>query len=301
MPSSRRVVALAGLALALLVSLAGCVHEDRNVVLQSNGSGTYTLALGFSEQLVSLAGDNLVTQMNDCGAKIKAQGGSYRHYDDTGYSYWAFTWRFNSVAGLNQLLRNSAQVCDTGSTTGLPTTAAPSDTFTVAEQAGLLTNTFHATGHMSMVLPAGDTGGLGQDAGSYLKDARESFAITMPGWVTSHKGGTLSGNTVTYTVHIGETADIDVVGGAVNTPVVLAFGGALAAILLLGIVLTLVLRRRKAASRVPAPASVPVASGFGVSYPENSPVVPESGSSYPAVPPTLPGQIDHPGGAPTLP
>lgn len=50
----------------------------------------------------------------------------------------------------------------------------------------------------------------------------------MPGYVSSHKGGTQSGNTVTYALKINEKATIDVTGGALS-------GGATAGIVVLAL------------------------------------------------------------------
>ena len=76
---------------------------------------------------------------------------------------------------------------------------------------------------------------------------RDSFAVTMPGSITSHKGGVVSGNTVTYTVHYGEETDIDVVGSGLNTSVLIPIGAG-AAIILLAIVGFIIWRRRGVAS-----------------------------------------------------
>lgn len=276
--SIKRYSTSLALLIALAISLAGCMHMDRSVTLNSDGSGSYTLTIGFSEQLVSLASDQLSSSMNTYGDKVKSQGGSYRHYDDTGYSYWAFTRPFKSVAELNTLVQDLPQ---TGNTTGaagagsLPTTGQ-SDTLEFTQQSSFMSNTFHVTGHMSMILPssATDTGGV--DVTPYLKDLRESFSVTMPGSITSHKGGVVSGNTVTYTVHYGEETDIDVVGGGLNTALLLPIGAGAGVVLLLIIAGAIIWQRRRgknAAQLAPeaAPAFVaaapdaPTVPGFGAS------------------------------------
>lgn len=234
---------------ALAVSLAGCMHVDRNVTINSDGSGSYTLTIGFSEQLISLASDQISGSMNSYGDQIKGKGGSYRHYDDTGYSYWAYTSPFKTITQLNKLVKDMPQTSgvtpggsgfppsdgsgfpSTGGS-GLPTSAS-SDTLNFTEQQGTLSNTFHVTGHMSMVLPQGTTNTGGVDVSQYLKDLRESFSVTMPGSITSHKGGTVSGNTVSYTVHYGEETDIDVVGGGLNTALLIPIGAGAGVVLLL--------------------------------------------------------------------
>lgn len=262
MPSLKRAPVLIGLALTLLLSLTACVHLDRNVTINSDGSGSYVLTMGFSEQLVSLAADQISASMDDFGAKVKQQGGSYRHYDDTGYSYWAYTRPFKTIAQLNQLVQETPQSGGSSSAT-LPT--AQQDTLAFTEQSGFLSNTFHVTGHMSMVVPQsalGDTGGI--DVTPYLKDMRESFAVTMPGAITSHKGGALSGDTVTYTVHYGEQTDIDVVGGGFAPGPLLPVGIGALVIILLAFGAVIFLRRRK---RAPEPAYAAVYTPAGPDAP----------------------------------
>lgn len=257
----RQYVSIA-LLITLALSLAGCMHVDRSVTLNIDGSGTYTMTIGFSEQLVSLASDQISTSMNNFGDKVKSEGGAYRHYDDTGYSYWAYTRPFKSIADLNALVQETPQAGNDSSSSGagsLPA-SAQTDTLNFTEQSGFLSNTFHVTGHMSMVFPQSATESGGIDITPYLKDMRESFAVTMPGSVTSHQGGVVHGNTVTYTVHYGEQTDIDVVGGGLNTAVLIPIGVGAGVVLLLIIagVVAWQMRRKPVAkdSAKPAPAFV---------------------------------------------
>lgn len=263
MRSLKRASATIGLLVALAISLAGCVHIDRAVTINNDGSGSYTLTVGFSEQLISLAGDQFAASMGSFGQKVKNEGGSYRHYDDTGYSYWAYTRPFKTIADLNQFVQQAPQTGDTTGSSGAigaTPTLGQSDTLTFSEQSGFLSNSFHVTGHMSLVLPqsATDTGGI--DVSTYLNDMRESFSVTMPGSITSHKGGSVSGNTVSYTIHYGQQTDIDVVGGGFNTALLLPIGIAVVIILLLigGFIFW---QRRRSATRATAPEAAPAFVG----------------------------------------
>ncbi len=249
---------MAGMALALLlaISLAGCVHEDRAINLNGDGSGSYTFTVGLSEEVVSLAGDSIKSQMDQYGQQITSKGGTYRHYDDTGYSYWAFTRHFSSVAGLNTLLSDKSYMnaLSSGSSTS-DSASTDTDHFTVSQSAGFLTNTFHITGSISMQPTTPPSSVPGFDPATVLKDAHDSIAITMPGWISSHTGGSVQGNSITYTVHYGETASIDVTGGGVNTAVVYPLAGGIVVVLLIAVTLVVVfaLRRRRPTS----PALVP--------------------------------------------
>lgn len=260
MRSMLRSTAVVGLLLTLALSLTGCVHLDRNVALNSDGSGTYTLTMGLSEQLVSMASDQISTNMDQFGAKVKSEGGSYRHYDDTGYSYWAYTRPFKSIDELNKLAQETPQTGASPSAdpslAGAPTPTSQ-DTLRFSQQSGFLSNTFHVTGHMSMVMPSTPSTDGMPDVSQYLKDMRESFTITMPGSISSHKGGVVNGNTITYTVHYGEETDIDVVGGGLNTAMLLPIGGGVLVALLL-IVGGVIFWRMRSGKRAKQPAAEPV-------------------------------------------
>lgn len=285
----RRYGPALGLMVLLAITLSGCVHADRSVQLNADGSGTYTFTLGFSDQVLSLGGSSFKSQMNACGETVKARGGSYRQFEDAGYGNWAFTWPFKSVASLNQLMQDSTSLCNvtgTSSSSGGGLSASPSDFFKVTESRGFFATTFHATGSMSMVdqssTPDPSTAQL-------LKDARESFAITFPSFVGAHTGGMVRGNTITFTVHYNEATTIDATGGGYNAMAFLSVG-ALALVLLLGaIVAWLYVRRRNA----PAPlepelvvAGTGYASGASLgSLASDAPTVP-SMPSDPSAPPT---------------
>lgn len=264
MGTKRRGGAVLVLLLMLALSLSACIHVDRGVALKGDGSGTYTLTLGFSEQLVSLASDQISQSMDDFGKQVKQEGGSYRHYDDTGYSYWQYTRPFSSVANLNKLLTETPQTSGTGDTGASLTPTTSSDTFHVTGETGFFTSSFHVTGHMSMQVPTdtgADTGGV--DVAQLLKDARESFAITMPNWVSSHTGGTQDGNTVTYTIHVNEEANIDVTGGGLNMSTLYPLGGGLLVVLLVIVGLIVWRLRRGARQKAEAQPVLSVATGAG--------------------------------------
>jgi hypothetical protein len=277
MKSTAKSALAVGLLLFFAFALSGCAHLDRGVRLNGDGSGSYSYAVGLSSQLVGLASDQITASMDEAGSKVKAQGGAYRHYEDTGYSYWEFTRPFRSVSQLNQMLQESGVPgVDTtsGSLAGaLTITSQPADTFFVSEESSLLTNTFHVTGQLrfpgfdpNSLNPGGtDVSGLPPDTlaqiNSLIADAHERFSITMPGWISSHDGGTVDGNTVGYIVHPGDTVTIDVVGGGVNTAVVYPVaGGALLLLLAIAGGLTFWFVRRRSASRneALAPAIAPV-------------------------------------------
>ncbi|MFI5272092.1 MAG: hypothetical protein ACHQ4H_03555 [Ktedonobacterales bacterium] len=294
---------LPGLALGLilLLALTGCIHVDRSVVLHADGTGQYSLALGLSDQLVNLASTQVNASMDSTGADFKRQGGTFSKSDDGEYTTWTFVRHFASIAALNTLL--SAPLPTTSADGATPTPATSTDSFAVTEQTGLVTNSFHVTGHMSMVastinIPPSQTGGV--DVNQMLKGMRESFAISFPGRITAHSGGSVNGSTITYTIHYGGSASIDVTGDGLTTSGVIAVvAGVVVLLLVLGLlVLWLVRRRAKrakpldvAATTIISPESGAGAVPVAVPY---SPVEPEQAPPYGADDPTVPSMPTEP-------
>lgn len=288
--SLRRVVTIALLFCGLALTLAGCVHVDRNVQLHSDGSGTYTLNLGLRDEVVSAAGSSLQSQMNTCGATATAQGATFKTFQQDGYTIWSFTWSFSNVNALNDLLRSAPKGCDTSGTNGV---ASPNTTdfFQVSRHTSGFTSSFHVTGQMSFALDSSVSGG--STNAQMLGDARESFAITMPGGITSHTGGVVSGDTITYTVHVNETARIDATSSSLNVAALYPVIGGAALILLLAGTMVWVYRRRslsapdgegsEAESDEGAVTATTVVTGpSSAAYPHDAPTLASQGE-----PPTL--------------
>ena len=270
------------ICLLLALSLAGCVHADRALTLNNDGTGVYTFSIGLSDQMVKLGGASLVTTMNTFGDRVKQQGGTYSRYEDGGYSYWKYARPFKSVGQLNTFLAESPQSGSTTNGTAPDTHSA----LHVAEDQGFFSTTYHVTGQMALEFPQVD-----QATRDLLKDVRESFAVTMPGWVSAQSGGTLKGNTVTYTVHLDESTTVDVTGGGLIVQhIALVAGGVLLALLLV-IVALMLLRRgnrppaRPALALSASPYHMPTQPGSeSATYPATS----DPTAEYPYVAPTLP-------------
>lgn len=255
--SSIRYLARTGFLVALAVMLAGCMHVDRDIALNADGSGRYTLTIGFSQQLLKQQGDQINPAMDSFGAMVKQQGGSFRYYDDAGYTYWAFTRPFKTVGELNALIQDDPRA---SSVVGLVNAAQ--NNLRVTEQSNLLGNTFHAAGFIHLEFPQNGT--TPPPDPTYFKDMRETVTITMPGAITSHTGGVVNGRTITYTVRYGETATIDVASDGGPNAGALALSGA-GAILILGLLTTggAMWMRRRNKRAVPFVASSPDAPTIG--------------------------------------
>lgn len=278
-------IAAALICLVLALTLAGCVHADRVMTLNTDGTGTYTYSIGLSAQMMSLGGSALADSMNKFGEQIKQDGGTYSRYDDSGYTYWKYVRPFTSVKQLDGFLDESPQT-SAGSSSGAGSNSNMADSVSVTEQPGFFATTFHVTGQMSLVVPDAN-----QSARDLLKDARLSFAVTMPGWVSEQHGGAQNGNTVTYTVHFDESTSIDVTGGGPNIPhIALVAGGVLLALALFIVGLILLRRGNRRPTETAAYAS---------SSPYYMPT--QRGAEAPTFPATPAYPADQPSAPPSLP
>src|SRR5512146_183165 len=102
--SMRTRIAAVLVCLLLALTLAGCVHVDRAVTLNNDGTGTYTFTIGLSSQFMTIGGGALSDSMNKYGDEVKQDGGSYSRYDQGGYSYWKYVRPFTSVQQLDSYL-----------------------------------------------------------------------------------------------------------------------------------------------------------------------------------------------------
>lgn len=252
----RRIVSSVGLMVAMLVALTGCVRADENVKLNADGSGTLKQTVGLSSDFLALASglgtsqDDILKQVDDSIQKdIDKNGGTYRRYTADGFTNWEITRSFKSVSELNAKLNDQLDLGASDPSTGVSSTPSPgSTTLKVSQDSSFFSNSFHATGKLDFSTSDLDTSAIPGGSAQLLANAQLSVEITMPGWVSSHKGGTQSGNTVSYVVKAGQTADIDVVGGALTTGGIASIaGGSLLALVLIGGGIFLFLRRRNAA------------------------------------------------------
>lgn len=200
--AGRRLAPLLVLLLALILALSGCMRVDRALHLNGDGSGVYTLAVGFREPTpgdpASVSAD-IASMMEAFGAHVRETGGSYQRSEEAGYAYWTFTRPFASVVEANTLLQEDPRQDDPRKTPVLFR-----DTLHIAQETRFSSAIFHVTGTISLV-------DLFNNAQNW-RDATESLSITMAGGIVAHKGGVRQGATVTYTIHYNESATVDVSG-----------------------------------------------------------------------------------------
>jgi Alphavirus glycoprotein J len=201
------LISLFGLC-GLIAVLGGCVSVDRSLVLYENGSGTYTLTIGFPEPQKgnpSSISPQIVTPMDAFGAHIQQEGGTYQQYAQQNTVYWTYTSAFTSATGGNQLLQEDPRQYDPNHTPVLF-----HDALSISKHMTAHTTSYQVTGVISLADPQGLATGW--------KGATERLAITMATGVETHQGGTLTGDTVAYTIRYNQSTSINVAGNVTTTP-----------------------------------------------------------------------------------
>lgn len=251
----RRYSATLALLLALALALTGCMRIDRSASINGDGSGSYTLTIGFVKSSATAQGGQVATSMDAFGAQIISAGGATRRYDQGDFTYWAYTSHFTSVAELNRQAQRMPGVFQSASSTsGSLLPADQNNDFSFSESSNGVIATFRVSGHMSLIYPSSVTSALGPSATAQLKNLRESISVTMPGWYIRHGGGSVSGNTITYSVGYGQKTTMYASATILTLPAIIGLGVLLLIILLAAL---LWLRAsRSATPRRPAPAFV---------------------------------------------
>ena len=231
-------------ACTLAMLMTGCVKVDLNMQLHGDNTVSGTMVFAVSRDLLALTGssaDDLLGQITASAGPLPAGVG----FQQSAYADDRFegkTYAFEDV---------------------------PIDVFTRGTTAGgsiaiqRVDDTFQVNGEIDLT-PA-STGPLQPGAAQLAKDMDLRIAITFPGPVSQHSGGTISGTTVTWTPAFGHKTEIRATGSAIGG------GGhdallwvliALAILLVVLVVLVLIRSRRKrsvlgagqaAASATPAP------------------------------------------------
>ena len=202
MPTSRRLLVL--LLLSATILLSGCMHVNRTLLIYGDGTGTYTLTIGFREPTPndpSSIPQNTVTTMDAFGARVQQTGGSYRRYEDQGYEYWTYALPFTSVETANAFLQEDPRQYDPNHSPVLYR-----DSLHLTLENWLFTSRLHLTGKISLVDLTGKA--------TNWTDATETLTITMPDGIASSHGGTRDGTAITYTIGYNQSATVDVQGNS---------------------------------------------------------------------------------------
>ncbi len=205
MRASSRFFPAVILAFILAVSLSGCMRVQRTLQVNRDGSGAYTLTIGFREPTPGNSASlnpSITTAMNAFADHVEKTGGASRRFEDQDYAYWTFTRTFSSATAGDAMLQDDPRRFDPNATPILF-----HDSLHLTSATSPFGTSFHVKGTISLV----DFVGNAQN----WSDATESLTITMPGGISAHRGGAHDGDSITYTIHYNEAATVDVTGGAV--------------------------------------------------------------------------------------
>jgi hypothetical protein len=200
--ATARHLTISGLALILILALSGCMSVERQLRLNGDGSGSYTLTLGFREPAngdPDSVSEKVVIPLNAFADHVQNTAGATTRYEKNGYAYWVFTRPFASVEEANVLLQEDPRQYDANHTPVLF-----HDSLRVTRETRFPSSVFHVSGTISLV-------DLLNNAQSW-SDATEQLTIAMPQGIISATGGAREGESVTYTIRYNQSAQIDVVG-----------------------------------------------------------------------------------------
>jgi hypothetical protein len=259
MTATLRAIARTIAMVALAMLLTGCIKVDLNMQLHEDNTVGGTMVFAVSRDLLALTGssaDDLLGQITASAGPLPS-GVRFQEAPYTDDRFEGKTYTFSDV---------------------------PIDTFSQGTTAGetisikRVGDTFQVTGEIDLTPAA--TGQLQPGAAQLAKDMELRIAITFPGPVSQQSGGTISGNTVTWTPVFGEKTEIQATGSAIGSG-----GNGWVMWLLLGLAIVLVV----------VVALVVVRSRGNGSAP-----APEPGPETAATPPAPPG-ADPPAPAPSAP
>jgi hypothetical protein len=220
--ATTRTIALCALAMLM----TGCIKVDLNMELQGDNTVDGTMVFAVSRDLLALTGssaDDLLGQITASAGPLPSgvQFQESAYADDT---FEGKTYTFHDVP---------IDAFSQGTTAG--------ETISIKR----VGDTFEVNGEIDLTPAA--TGRLQPNAAQLAKGMQLRIAITFPGPVSHQSGGTISGNTVTWTPAFGEKTEIQATGSAIgsggNGPTMWILLG-LAILLVVVVALVLVRSRR---------------------------------------------------------
>ena len=239
--ATARTIALCALAMLL----TGCIKVDLNMELHGDNTVGGTMVFAVSRDLLALTGssaDDLLGQITASAGPLPS-GVRFQEsaYADDKFEGKTYTFQDVPIDAFSQ-----------GTTAG--------ETISIKR----VGDTFQVNGEIDLTPAA--TGPLQPGAAQLAKDMELRIAITFPGPVSQRSGGTITGNTVTWTPAFGEKTEIQATGSAIesggNGPMMWILLG-LAILLVVVVALVLVRSRRsqvvpetrtETAATPPAPA-----------------------------------------------
>jgi LppM domain len=190
--ATARTIAMCTIAMLM----TGCIKVDLNMQLQEDNTVSGTMVFAVSRDLLALTGstaDDLLGQITASAGPLPS-GVKFQEAPYADDRFEGKTYTFSDV---------------------------PIDTFSQGTTAGetisikRVGDTFQVTGEIDLTSAA--TGQLQPGAAQLAKDMELRIAITFPGPVSQQSGGTISGNTVTWTPVFGEKTEIQATGSAIGS------------------------------------------------------------------------------------
>jgi hypothetical protein len=221
--ATARTIALCALAMLL----TGCIKVDLNMELHGDNTVSGTMVFAVSRDLLALTGssaDDLLGQITASAGPLPS-GVRFQEsaYADDRFEGKTYTFQDVPIDAFSQ-----------GTTAG--------ETISIKR----VGDTFQVNGEIDLT-PAATGGQLQPGAAQLAKDMELRIAITFPGPVSQQSGGTVTGNTVTWTPAFGEKTEIQATGSAIgssgNGPTMWILLG-LAILLVMVVALVLVRSRR---------------------------------------------------------
>ena len=241
--TTARTIALCALAMLM----TGCIKVDLNMELHGDNTVGGTMVFAVSRDLLALTGssaDDLLGQITASAGPLPS-GVQFQEspYADDKFEGKTYTFHDVPIDAFSQ-----------GTTAG--------ETISIKR----VGDTFQVNGEIDLTQAA--TGPLQPGAAQLAKDMELRIAITFPGPVSQQSGGTITGNTVTWTPAFGDKTEIRAIGSAIGSGHGAVLWILIGLAVLLAVVVALVLMRSRrnhgvhepdhgvtAAPRAPAPSA----------------------------------------------
>jgi len=181
---------------ALVMLMTGCIKVDLNMELHGDNTVGGTMVFAVSRDLLALTGssaDDLLGQITASAGPLPS-GVQFQEspYADDKFEGKTYTFHDVPIDAFSQ-----------GTTAG--------ETISIKR----VGDTFQVNGEIDLTPAA--TGQLQPGAARSAKDMELRIAITFPGPISQQSGGTISGNTVTWTPAFGEKTEIQASGSAIGS------------------------------------------------------------------------------------
>ena len=195
MTATLRATARTSALCALALLMTGCIKVDLNMELHGDNTVGGTMVFAVSRDLLALTGssaDDLLGQITASAGPLPS-GVRFQEsaYADDRFEGKTYTFQDVPIDAFSQ-----------GTTAG--------ETISIKR----VGDAFQVNGEIDLTPAA--TRPLQPGAAQLAKDMELRIAITFPGPVSQQSGGTITGNTVTWTPAFGEKTEIQATGSAIG-------------------------------------------------------------------------------------